>query len=404
LGSSLVGGRPLFSPGWLTTLALLGLVALHALEAIEEWQRGRRGWRLAISVLASLAFLTFMPLGSLRFAPSKTVVAEWDVLAETPVLSSSRESRLGLLDWNQNALAYCVALEQQPADEARAARIETLSKLLVAALDDGHFIPDETLNALVDVGALTPQAGIALLTHPRGADDRESEIPLDQGAREWLRALARRSPGSGLNYAAARALLQLAPGLPGLRESLEASLRTKLPGPGRNGSVSSLRNALVLAELAGLTECAAELRTRIAPTLQAAWIDRPAYGGREVGWTASPEGDAEDVDVYETRLALDLLQRGGIPPGVDLGGVWMTMLNEVGDRWHDEGENSLAAATAAILEQRWPGLAGPRFQLTDALILVMAVLVVIAVIDVRRLPMPPPGVTPSSRPATATEG
>jgi hypothetical protein len=311
------------------------------------------------------------------------------LLAEEPVPSSGPEgSQVGVTDWDEDVVAWCVALQAQPLDASRTTRTEALTNALVEACERG-FVPYDTLTAVADAGAITPDVAVALLADRRFREEGESKPNPVFAAHEWLEDLAHENPGSGLNYATARAVLQLFPDLEGLRHALDASLRSNLPLPGTRDAVSSLRNALVLADLAGLEDTAALLSERMDPTLRGAWIDANSYEGREAGWTSHPE-QALGVDGYETHLALDLLQRGGIPPGIDVNHLRMGMETRVFDIWPDPADHALAAMDAAFIDRTWPELVRPRFQSSDAVLVALLGLIAWAVIDILRLPLRPP--------------
>jgi hypothetical protein len=371
-------------------VAAAGSLVAAGLAALAMKQAGSR------SAVSRLLLLLLLLAGVAWWHHVSTEpVAPADVeafLAQSPMAADSRDWHgLGVLDWDDDVPAWCIALAGEPDDARRAACVAALGAALRPDFEAGAFIPHGTQAAAADVGALSPDVATALLTSPRGREEDEPAPSPEEAAGAWLRELPHENPGDGHQYAMARAVRVVVPDLDGLASRVEAALPGRLSAPGTDGAVTDLRNALALAETFGLKTSVATLRERIAPTLQGAWVDDRLFSLRSAGFDSYPEKGPGLADALETHAAIELMAVYGVPPGIDLGALAAGLEERSADaRFNDESERIIATMDTGLLRTTWPESSRPRFQLSDALLLALAGLIAWAVWNIQRQPLTSP--------------
>ncbi|HEX5011209.1 MAG TPA: hypothetical protein VFY71_12500 [Planctomycetota bacterium] len=383
LAGLFVTGRPLVEIGWIDAF-VWSTAALLLLIAVIDGSRRLR-WPLLAGVMGFLIGLCMHLYVNGWWKRTDIHAVTESLLQETPLAASEANwVSLGIPDWDDDVETWCIALRALPEGLPRTARVEALSSALESALVTGGYIPEGTMQAAVDAGALTPGVARAILAaHDPFAQDPEPALA--EGAQSWLWRLKKRDPGGGNDYAAACAALLLVPDLEGLRSGVDAALRNNLPLPGTTGAISSLRNALELADRYGLPETADVLRERADATLRGAWIRGRV--SRETGWTSFPDDNLGLADASETHAAIEVLARSGVPTMIDLPLLRSALDARVADnRWQDRDERVLAAIDGAFMDATWPDACRRRLGGSDVFLVLLAGLAIWALIDVQRQP------------------
>jgi hypothetical protein len=390
---NLASSRPLVGVWFLAILAIAGSVVTALLAFWAMKQAGR--WPIGLLVRLLMAALILLFVAWSHRWQGLTPLGAGDIqvfLSPGPSTDGPPDMHgKGVLDWDDDVPAWCIALSGQPDDSQRAARVTALDAALLPAFKMGAFVPHQTQAAAADVGALTDSVAFALLTSPRGRKEGMPEPSASEAARAWLHELPEKNPGDGHQYAMARAIQALLPDLDGFAAGIEAGLPGRLSAPGTTHAVSDLRNALALAESLDLRECVATLRERVAPTLQQAWVDETRYLGRDSGFAAFPDKHRGLADALETHAAIELMAQYGVPPGIDLGALAAALESRSANaRWSDSYERIIAAVDGRTVLATWPEASRRRFQLSDALFLLLLLLIAWAISSISRQPLTAP--------------
>jgi hypothetical protein len=393
IGHHLTSTRPLVDAWALPIAACAGSLVTAGLAALAMKQTG--SWVALPRLLFMLLVLAGLAWWSCwRAGTSLGPVSVEAFLADSPTADSGPNwDGKCVLDWDDDVPAWCIALAGEPDGAQRSARVEALRAALRPLYEAGAFIPHDTQAAAADAGGLSPDVATSLLTSPRGLEEDEPAPTPEEAARAWLRALPRKNPGDGHQYAMGRAVQVVVPELDGLAAGVEAALPGDLSAPGTGGAVSDLRNVLALAESLGLRNSVASLRERIAPTLQGAWVDDRPFSRRSAGFDCYPDKGQGIADALETHAAIELMAVYGVPPGIDLGALAAGLEERSTDaRWNDESERVIAAMDGAFMRATWPDASRRHVQASDALLLAFVALIAWSVRNIQAQPLTMPDV------------
>jgi hypothetical protein len=393
IAGNLASSKPLLGLWSLALLAITGsivtgLLCLWAMKQAGRWPVGNLVRLLMVALILLLVAWSHRWQGLMPLSAADIRA----FLSAGPSTDGPPDMRgKGVLDWDDDVPAWCIALASQPDDSQRGARVAALGAALRPAFEMGAFVPHDTQAAAADLGALSGDVAFALITSPRGRKEGIPSPSASEAARAWLHELPEKNPGDGHQYAMARAIQAVLPDLDDLTAGIEAALPGRLSAPGTSHAVSDLRNALAIAESLDLGESVATLRERVAPTLQQAWVDETRYRGRDAGFDAFPDEHGGIADALETHAAIELMAQYGVPPGIDVGALAAALeWRSTNARWSVGDERIIAAMDGRIVQATWPEASRPRFQLSDALFLLLLVLIAWGIRSISRQPLAAP--------------
>jgi len=255
----------------------------------ELWASGSLA--LSLCLLTGFAALS-LPLGAAR-------CATWTLqhIALDPSESAGWSEAAAL----QRSLAATGAAAPPERADVRAA--------VQRALESGSVMSDEVLSAVHDLGAFAAPEALAVLARAQGWTPRRSfagvqpsQLQFRHGARCSLPLSLRHEPPTEAFRASAT-------------ESAVASWPAVLD----HGALEQALGVCLQLEALGRGDLVMTLRERAHTLLSVHWLrPRPLwFGGDEGGFRAHPGGAATYGDVT-TLLGLELMERMGVPSGLDL--------------------------------------------------------------------------------------
>ena len=306
---------------------------------------------------------------------------------------SDKTSRRAVLDWSEDAQSWSALVQAMPADAERDRHLDAFATTLAPLLEEGHFVIHDTLAAATDAGIMHGAVARALLTTPRRRANRPFREP-EEAAQAWLADASRHDLTDDYEYACAAAVHDILPDSPELQTIVVAGLRAGEGPLVQDDSLRGLTHLVRMAELVGVSTDVPELRARVHATLRMMHRDR--FGGSwawPIGFLSDPDGPGSKlVDPQATHAALELMDRLGVPDGIDLSRLRIACAYRSSSSFYGYSERGassdhvISLADVEYLASRWPAESAPRWQLRDALGALGAVLIVLAILDIRRQP------------------
>lgn len=320
--------RPLFAgvliPGYMAAF----IMALNGGQLAEYGASVSMHWIAALAVAGSLAVVLSGGPGQNPLHASPRAAQLFGLVLLAPFLAGAVVVALGSQRHSREDLArYVEGFEEEPGELIRWGGVGRTLAWLQSTGDVEVDIsrPAEVLRAAVHAGAdLHPRTLNAGLRG--GLFDRAALDVLAEG-RDVERAQDLLEPGRrvhGIEYAAPgiRLLHATEELTPGQRENLVAAVAASWPDEPGIGRLGEMVEACELFELLGAPGEVQARRDSIHAALARSWVaEREAWWGHPGGFSAYDDGHRETSDHAATLHAVELMERVGVPPEVDLARV-----------------------------------------------------------------------------------